>query len=198
MGRNKLIFWINDDKLIVYKIKTKDKFIETFKSLKNDIIIDNNLFLKEFSKFLKKNKIKITIFGYKIIVLKNNLLTQNNQNNLKNILTEYFSKIKFIDISSYLNNKKDEAYINLTDNFVDYIYKDKYLRVNKNIFCNNTNNIIKHLITTIYKPKQITIFGNTEVPNVAKNIYKKLNIKTIFSENYQTYFLELYLHQNIK
>ncbi len=196
--KHKLIFWINDNKLILYNIKRQDVKTNIFKSLKNDVIVDNCLFLKEFSKFLRKNKIRLSIFGYKIIFLKNNLLTKNEQNNIKNILLEYFSKIDFIDLFDYLKNKKESAYINITDNYVDYIYKEKYIRINKLIFRNNISNIIKHLITVIYKPKQITLFGNNEVSEIANNIHNKFNIKTTFSEDYKIYPIYEYLHQNIK
>ena len=115
------IFFLN---LVNDKI-TKEKF----KSLKEDQIINSELFIEEWSKFLKQNHIKISLFGDNICFIKNKNINNVVLEKYEEVLKDYFHKIEYKDLENILKIDKDTSYLNLTNNYIDYYF----MKNNENI-----------------------------------------------------------------
>ena len=189
--------YLCDNEIFFLDLNT-DKIISSkFKSLKEDQIIDSELFSDEFFKFLTKNHIKTTIFGQNICIIKNAKTNGIIIEKYKEILDDYFRYIEFKDLETILNIDNDNGYLNISNNYIDYYFMKKNeknsLRINLVIFNNNLNKTIQHLFTNIYKPKKLTIFGKHDnISKLAENINKDYNILTIFPEFHYNFILEKY------
>lgn len=176
----------------------KNKIInKPFKSLKNDNLLDANLFSKELTIFLKEEKIPISIFGYNLVFIKPSSLNKIILDKYLDIFNDYYKKIKIMNIEEIINIDKNTNYLNINNNYIDYYYYKKneleILRINNNIFDFNIHKILNYIITNIYKPKKIIIFGNNEeIPKLAYLLNHNYNILTTFPEFPQHYILEEY------
>lgn len=188
---------ICDNHLLLYN-KKKNKIIEKeCKSLKEDQITNANLFIEEFNLLLKQNHIRIPLFGWNACFIKN-----KNQNPVMTekyieIFSDYFRKIKIQNIEDLLNFEKDTGFLNITNNYIDYYFmkknKVKELRINPEIFNNNYSKSISYLLTSIYKPEKITVFGTlSDISKFAETINKNYGISVTFPEKHTEYILEEY------
>lgn len=186
------------DTILLLLDKEKNKiYTKDCKSLKEDKIINSNLFVDEFNEFLKQNHIHISLLGWNLTIIIN-----ENENPIiiekyKEILTDYFKNIKIKNIEEILDFENDNGYLNITKNYVDYYYikknKIQKLRVNPSLFNDNYQKMINHLLTTIYKPKKMTFFGTHEdVSKLSENINKSFGINITFPEYPTNYILEEY------
>lgn len=187
-----LLYFSNND-IYFYDKKKKILFSDTFSSLENDEIINQKEFSKEFNKFILKNKINLSIFGHNITFITNYTYTNFYKINLLEILLEYFKSVTFINVTDFLNITNKAAYLNITDNYIDYYYfkgNIRHQRIILSLFNNNIIKTVNHLLT-IYKPKKIYIYGNnSEIPQISNQLSKELIISVIFIENYNTYVIK--------
>lgn len=201
MFKIRYVIYINDNILSLLDIKTNIIKKEEFKSLKKDEIINEQKFYFELDKFIRKNKIKIAILGYKLKLIINNNLTELQKEKYKEILKNYFKTVEFIEINNIFNLNKNTAILNVNYDYTDYFYMKKnqfnIIRVNKNIFNNNDLKIINHLLSSIFKPKKLIFFGNNNsIPKLARSLNKESSLLTSYSENYTDYVLNIYQNFN--
>jgi len=197
MFKNRYVIYINDNILSILDIKNKCIKKAVFKSLKEDEIIDEQKFCFELNNFIRKNKIKIAILGYKLKLIINDNLTKFQKSKYKEILNDYFKTIEFIEIERVFKLNKNESILNINNDYIDYFFIKKnqfnIIRVNKSIFNNNDSKIINHLLNVIFKPEKIIFYGNSNnIPKLSRNLNKKSNLSTTYSENYNDYVLCLY------
>ncbi len=189
--------YICDDELFFLDIAKDKIYKEKFKSLKEDNIVNSAKFINEFSKFLKKNHIKTTLFGENISFIKNKQINPVILEKYEEILKEYFHKIEYINLEELLRIDKDMAYLHITKNYIDYYFMKKNqinsLRIDLEIFNQQLNKAIHHSITTIYKPKKMMVFGNQDNNSqIAESIKQNYNITTTFPEIHYHYIFEEY------
>lgn len=196
MKKIRYILYFSNNELFLLDKKKNNVVSDFFLSVKNDEIIDEKEFIKEFNNFLKKNKILISLFGDNITIITNYEYTNFYKNNLKNIFSEYFKSINFINIIEILNISSKTAYLNITTNYLDYYYykgEKRHLRIPLTIFNNNITKIYNHFINTIFRPKKIYIFGNnSEIPKINDKLSKEQAILVMFIENYSEYVVKLF------
>ena len=201
MIKVKYVAFVNDNFINLLDIKKDCIYQQKFNYLKQDEIIDESKFYFEFNSFIRKNKIKISLFGHKLILIINNI----NHLQLKTfnaIFKDYFSKIEYKNINEFLILNKTTAIINILETYIDYYYIKKNeiqsIRINKNIFNNNEFKIINHLVNMIFNPKKIVIFGTDKIiPKITKKINKELNIECTYPEDYNNYILNEYKKKEI-
>ena len=190
------VLYICDNEIFFWDVK-KDKIIkEIFKSIKAEQIIDSSLFIEEFSKFIKKNHIRTTLFGENICLIKNKNINPVVVEKYDECLKEYFHKIEHIDLEDLLKVDKEMGFLRITKNYIDYYFmknnEKQGLRVDSQLF-SNQKKAIHHLLTTIYKPKKIIVFGNIENNSkIAENISHDYNLMTTFPEVHYNYIFEEY------
>lgn len=186
------------DNEIFFLDKLKDKVEqEKFKSLKEEQIINSELFIDEFSNFLKQKHIKISLFGDNICFIKNENINPIVLEKYDEVLKEYFHKIEYKDLSEILKIEKENGFLNITEHYLDYYFMKKnermFLRVPLSLFNHHLNKAIHHILTTIYKPKKLMVFGNLENNSkIAEDIQRDYNISTTFPEVHYHYIFEEY------
>ena len=70
MKKIQYIISIFDNKVYVYDQKKDKVYKSVFKSLKQELIIDKELFIEEWNRFMKTNSMKVTLFGLNILFIK--------------------------------------------------------------------------------------------------------------------------------
>lgn len=188
---------INDNEFLLWDIKKNKIFNKRFKSLKKDQIINIPLFSKELSHFFREFHIHLSLFGYKLIFIKPLALNVVLLEKYLEIFNDYFRKIEVVNIEEILKIDKNISYLNINHHYLDYYYLKKNkletLRVNKNLFNNNTLKTIKYLFTAIFKSKRMIVFGNDEnIPSVVEELNHNYNIIATFPEFHHKYILEEY------
>lgn len=188
--------YINDNQFFILNQKTKEIKKQKFQSLKESQIIDSNLFFEEIATFFKKSRIHAPIFGWNLAWIKDELMNPIIIEKYKEIFSNYFKYIECKDVTKVLNMKKEIGYLNINTNYVDYYYtkgENKLLRLHINAFNDNISKCISHILTTIYKPKKLIVFGNeTNIPEIAETISRNYKMNVTFSEFYEEYVLKEY------
>lgn len=197
MKKIRYVIYICNDEIILLDTTKNIVNNSNLKSIKEDQIIDSQLFIDEFSKFIKQNHIKISLFGDDICFIKNKNINNIVLEKYDEVLKEYFHKIEFKDLEEILKIDNDNSFLNITKNYMDYYFMKKNekvtLRINLAIFNNNLNKAIGHLMTTIYKPKKIMLFGNQDnISKTAENISHDYNIIAKFPEVHYNYIFDEY------
>ncbi len=176
----------------------KEKIVkDKFKSLKEEQIQNSKLFVDEFSKFLKQNHIRISLFGDKICFIKNKSINPVILEKYEEVWQEYFHKIEYKDLDNILKIEKENGYLNITEHYLDYYFlkreEHQFLRIPLSLFNNNLRKAMHHIFTTIYKPKKLMVFGNVDnISKIAEEIRNNYNINTTFPEVYYQYVFEEY------
>ena len=175
-----------------YKIFINDNCLYLLDDKSNKIYEEKFYF--SFNQFIRKNKIKIPIFGYKLQLIINDKVNQIQKNKYREIFLDYFRKIEFINIKNIISINRATSIINITDNYFDFYYYKKndicVLRIDKLIFNNNEFKIIVHFLNSIFTPKKIILFGNSDnIPKLALKINKELGIQCTYQEEYSKYIL---------
>lgn len=196
MKKIQYVLYICDNEVFFLNIAKDEIMKDKFKSLKEEQMINSQLFIDEFNQFLKKNHIKITLFGENICFIKNRNINQIVLDKYEEILKEYFHSVKYADLIDILKIEKDNGFLLITNNYIDYYFmknnEKRVIRVSLQLF-SNQRKAIHHIITTIYKPKKLMVFGNLENNSkIAENISHDYNIITTFPEVYYNYILEEY------
>lgn len=186
--------YINDNYIYLLDCKKNTICEGKFNYLKNDEIINERKFYFEFNQFIKKNKIKLSLFGYNIQIICNDNLNLVQKDKYKELFLDYFKKVEFIDITSFLDLERNAIAINITENYLDFYFSKKnekqIIRIFKLIFNNNDYRLIIHFFNTIFTPKKIIIFGTSElIPKLTEKINKELRIKCSYQEEYSKYIL---------
>ena len=168
---------------------------ETFKSLECEEIIDSSLFKEEFSKFLQKHSIRISLFGKNIVFIKSKNLSPLAQEKYKEIFNDYFRRIEFIDLEDIFQIDNENGVLFLTQKYLDYYYRKKnkkeQIRIDLKIFNDSNTKAIQHIMNNLYKPKNLIVLGPIEnIASITDEIHKKYNVETTFPEAYFTYIFE--------
>lgn len=197
MKKIRYVIYICNDEIILLDTIKNIVNKSNLKSIKEDQIIASQLFSDEFSKFIKQNHIKISLFGDDICFIKNKNINNIVLEKYDEVLKEYFHKIEYKDLEEILKIDNDNGFLNITKNYIDYYFMKKNekitLRINLAIFNNNLNKAIRHLMTTIYKPKKIMLFGNQDnISKTAENISHDYNIIAKFPEVHYNYIFDEY------
>ncbi len=195
MSKIRYKLFINDNQMYLLDTKKNKKYEKVFINLKKDEITDEQKFYFELNQFIRKSKIKIPLFGYKVLFYINDNINDIQKNKFKEFLEDYFQKVIFLKLSNQLPLNKNTVILNVTENYIDIFgikKSEKYvLRIENVIFNNNPFNTIKHIIQTLIKPKKIILFGtNNKIPKLTDKINKELNINSYYYEDYTNYFLE--------
>ncbi len=194
MNKVRYKIFINDNCLYLLDDKSNKIYEEKFDELSQDEITNEQKFYFSFNQFIRKNKIKIPIFGYKLQLIINDKVNQIQKNKYREIFLDYFRKIEFINIKNIISINRATSIINITDNYFDFYYYKKndicVLRIDKLIFNNNEFKIIVHFLNSIFTPKKIILFGNSDnIPKLALKINKELGIQCTYQEEYSKYIL---------
>ena len=191
------VIYICDNEIFFLNLLNEKIIKSKFKSIKEEQILNSELFTDEFSKFIKKNHIKISLFGDNICFLKNKNIRGVVLEKYLEIFKDYFHRIECKDLEDVLKIENNTGYLNITTNYLDYYFMKKneqhLIRINTEIFNNNIKKAIYHIITTIYKPKKLIVLGNVEnISSIAENINHDYNIATTFPEVHYNYIFEEY------
>lgn len=196
---SKIHFVINicDNELLLLDTKQKKIVSKKFQSIDKEQIVDKMLFYDELNRLLKEHHIRIPLFGWNGCFISSQKITNIIKEKYQEILSEYFTKIKFKTIEDVVNTKNDIAYIKIVDTYIEYYFSKKgvfySLYVDLQIFNKNIKKTINHLLTQIYKPKKIIVFGNyKDIPKIAEEILHTYNIDTKFPELPTHFILEEY------
>lgn len=197
MKKREYIIHVCDSNFLLYDKTSEEIISKDFKSLKEDVIIDCNLFKDELNRLLKQNHIHIPLFGWNLCFIKKTDLNPILTEKYLEIFSDYFRKIKIVNVEDILDFEKDTGFLNLTDNYIDYYFirknKTKVLRMNPEIFNNNYSKTISYLLTSIYKPEKMIVFGTmTDISKIAENINKNYGIAVTFPEYHSQFIIEEY------
>ncbi len=173
----KLILYFVDDTLqIVYNdtvIKEKLK-----NAINNGMIYDKDKFTIEFVKILKKEKVKIKLFGGSITVVKEPFYHPSYLFYLEHLLEDIgFATVSYINIQDLF--VKDGVYIGVNNNYMT-IYFDKAIFIDLNVFKD-----IPKIIEFFWdlNDKNILLFGNNKIiPSI-----KLQNNEVYYFENYNNF-----------
>lgn len=197
MKAREFVINICDNCLLLYDQNKEEIMKKSFKSLKEDQIINCDLFIEEFNKLLKQYHIRIPLFGWNACFIKSKNQNPIITEKFIEILSNYFRKIKIKNIEDIIELEKNTGFLNISDNYIDYYFlkknKTKVLRIPPEIFNENYNKAIAYLLTSIYKPEKMTVFGTqTDISKYAESINKNYNISVNFPEYHEQFILEEY------
>ncbi len=198
MKKERYICYINDNMLYLLDQRKNDLYETKCKYLKEDEIQDEQKFYFEWNEFIRKNKIKISLFGYKIKVITKKNMNGIQISKLKEILEDYFQKVTFLFLEDLLSLNKKEAMLNINTTYIEFIYLKKsevqILRIPLYLFSGKEFKAISFVINSIFYPSKVILYGNnSKIPKLALQIHKELKIGATYSENYNTYILEKYI-----
>ncbi len=155
-----IIFIVNKNKVINKK----------FKSIDRGFIKDKELFMEEFLKLLKQEKIRIKILGDKIEFVWNTYFKESDKFFIDNIFLDLgFAKVEYVQIKDYFD--RDAIYMEVNNtylviNFNEGIYLDL-------TYFKDIPKILEYFQERL--DKDIILFGkNKDIPLIKvdnKNIY---------------------------
>ncbi len=197
MKKINYVIYLCDDELFFLDIKKENIKKAKFKSIKKDELINSSLFIDEFSKFLKQNHIKVSLFGDNICFIKNKNINLVTLEKYEELLKEYFHRIEYRDLEEILKIDTNTAFLNITNHYLDYYFMKKNekrtLRIELSLFNDQLNKALQHIFSTIFKPKRLMVYGNLEnISKIAENITNNYNITTTFPEVHYHYIFEEY------
>lgn len=201
MRNIKYVLYINDDTIFLLDRKKEHIYRQQCKYLKEDEIQNEHKFYFEWHEFLRKNKIRVSLFGHKLHVLIKKEINQIQQEKLKDIFMDFFQKVNFCYVEEILPLSKNTAIFNINDNYIDYYYLKKNepvsITINKNLFSKKDFKAITFVVNSLFRPEKIILFGNSsKIPNLTSKINKELKIQCTYQEEYNTYVLNEYIKRN--
>ncbi len=174
-----MILFIEDNKLFIINKKVVHDY--KCKSINKGFIINKDMFINEFLKIIKKEKIKLKMLGNDIKIVKNSYFKEADIYYLENILNELgFLKIEYIDIKDFF---KDEAtYIEVNNTYM-IINLDEGLYLDLDYY-KDIPKILNYF--NVLLNKNIVFFGlNKNIPFI-----KVMNKDVFYMDNYQNYIPE--------
>lgn len=175
-----IIYIVEDTLHIVYK----EKLITTV--LKNCIqkgyIFDKEIFIQEFNKIIKKEKIKSKLFGDNITIVNNGYFKVSDLFFLESIFNDLgFIKIEFLNITELLP-VMDAIFVEVNNNYL-VIYLSDVLYLDMKYFKDIPK--IINILSSFFN-KNIAFFGlNKCVPSIKVN-----GVNTYYLENYDKYITQ--------
>lgn len=197
MKKIQYVLYLCDDEIFLLDV-SKDKIAkEKFKSIKEEQIINSSLFTDEINDFFKKNRIKTTLFGENICFIKNRFINPVVLEKYEEILKDYFHKIEYKNLDDILKIEKNMSFLLITKSYIEYFFiknnEKKNEKIHLSIFNYNTTKAIQHIMTFMYKPKKLMVFGNIEsISNIAQAINHDYNIITTFPEIHYEFIIQEY------
>lgn len=176
----KLILYFVDDTLeIVYNGKVIKEKLKN--AINNGMIYDKERFAMEFVKIMKKEKVKIRLFGGSITIAKEPFYHPSYLFYLERVLEDIgFTTISYIDIQDLF--VKDGIYIEVNNNYM-IIYSDKAILIDISVF-KDIPNTIEHILGL--HDQNILLFGkNKNIPSV-----KLQNNAVYYFENYNNFITQ--------
>lgn len=174
------IYIVEDILYCVYKNRLISIILKN--CIQKGYIIDKDIFMQEFSKMLKKEKIKTKLFGDNITFVNNGYFTKGDLFLIYNIFSELgFIKVDFLDIKELLP-LMDVIYVEVNNNYL-VIYLDDILYLDLSYFKDipGVLNILKPFLN-----KDIAFLGlNKCIPNIHIN-----NICSYYIDNYNSYITQ--------
>ena len=107
MSKIRYKLFINDNQMYLLDTKKNKKYEKVFINLKKDEITDEQKFYFELNQFIRKSKIKIPLFGYKVLFYINDNINDIQKNKFKEFLEDYFQKVIFLKFSNQLPLNKN-------------------------------------------------------------------------------------------
>lgn len=175
-----IIYIVEGTLHIVYK----EKIISTV--LKNCIqkgyIFDKEVFIQEFNKIIKKEKIKSKLFGDNITIVNNGYFKVSDLFFLESIFNDLgFIKIEFLNITELLP-VMDAIFVEVNNNYL-VIYLSDVLYLDMKYF-KDIPKIIN--ILSSFFDKDIAFFGlNKCIPSISVN-----GVNIYYLENYDKYITQ--------
>ena len=171
MNYNNLI--IIKDNLIYYKDSKKEqKFTIDNKILKDSKIVNTDLFIKNYLKILKENRISTFFWNKKITIIYDSFISLNDLKIIENSFTElnYKSINLLSDINLLKINKKDN-YLIIGNTYklyyIDNLNVKRILQLNKDeLSIKEMYNLIKNRT----KNKNLFVIGKNFKDNLLKNL----------------------------
>ena len=174
-----VIYFVDNLINVVYQKRIITKM---FHSINKGIIDNKDLFLEEFLKLIKKEKIKLKIMGDKLEII-NTFYNSRDRLFLETIFSELgFVNISFVPILDYLPII-DGTYLEINQSYF-VLYLDNNLKFDFNIFY-DLPKIINYFTNKI--ADNIILFGNNndikDVNFKTKNVYYLDDAKNIVLKN---------------
>ena len=178
------IFFLVDNYLYIYNIKSKKIIINKYKTyLYQGRIIKPKIFSKLVNEILKKEKIsKILTSLNAIIIYESHLKYIDKKVIIDTFENCNFKNIKLINTKDLLN--KNKYYIEINNNYLIEYFNNKYVYIPFNKYT-NINNIIKMLVKKNNKDTYL-IGINKLIPDIA-NISNKI----YYMENHDKYLINI-------
>lgn len=190
------ILYITDNYLYLKNIKYKD--IIKYK-IGSNIIVNSKIanipnFIKAYTKLLEKYKINNHILGDSILIVINSLYTKADMTMLTNIFCSLnYNKVLFNTEEKYFKLNTDNAYLNITDNYMILTYMD-YYKKNHTLLIPNTlfdtlNDTMDYLSKKL-KHKELFIIGSGDTFQEIFNFFEdKYKIKTYMFTDHEYYIM---------
>jgi len=184
----KMIIYIVEDTIhLIYK---KKLITAKFKNcIQKGYIVDREIFMQEFMKLVKKEKIKNKLFGDSITVVNNGYFTKGDLFFLESVFSELgYIKVIFMDIRELLP-MDDAIYIEINNSYLVF-YLDDVIYLDLNYF-KDIPKIIEYFKG--FLNKNIVLFGiNKCITKVHLN-----NMQIYYVENYEYYITQSLLKVKI-
>jgi len=167
------LYCVNNGRLITVVLKN---------CIQKGFIINKDTFMQEFSKMIKKEKIKSKLFGDNITIVNNGYFSSGDLFFIESIFYDLgFIKVDFLDIKELLPSM-DVIYIEVNNTYL-VLYLNSILYLDMNYF----NDIPKILnLFKSYLDKDIAFFGQNKcIPKIYIN-----DVNTYYIENYKDYITQ--------
>ena len=180
------IFYLVDDYLYLYNLKTNDLRKIKFKNYISDgRIIKPKILIRKINTILKEEKLSRVFSNQNTTVIYNPFLKYIDKKIIIDLLTECnFKDIKLINTKDILD--KNKYIIEINNDYLIKYYNNKYTYIKYNEYI-KPKSMLKIIIKNI--DDNIILIGNNKnisnLSNIKKNIY--------YLENSETYYIDMVL-----
>ncbi len=180
------LYFVDDVMYIFYKERVIDVRLSNIVS--KGIIVDREKFIDEFTKILKKEKIKGKLFGDNIYVVKNVFYNVRDIFFLDSIFLELgFLKVIYLDIKKYIS-KNNTTYIEVNNSYmIIYVQDGIFLDLD---YFKDLPRILDYF-KNVYHGDLVLFGRNKNIPNI-----KLENKQIYYFENFSTYVVDGLLKVN--
>ena len=193
----KNIIYLTDD--YIYLAKTKDKQITKLALPKNLVlngrVANINKFIEKVEKIIKENNLNSNIFGDKIKIIVSPKYTSADITLLKNIFTKLNFRKIIIDLETkYYKLNKENAWLNIFNNYMILAYINKYEKLETFLIETNFFSLNKELFSFIKNKidnKELYLLGNgSKLEEIFQDFEKEYGNKTYLFNNHEYYLME--------